>query len=211
MKASGKIAALLAVLGLYLPSYGEILIYKFSETDTYFQQNGGEWQVRKEANRGYVFFEVDYADNTITQGEAIGYGKGAAGKWFQSTPADLELVRVDSGGQVQWVLMEKQIESAAEDAVRGQFVMAAGRARNRNIGVGENREVAGTLAGYILEDADRDAGRSIQMSKLTLTLYPSWTSWANGDGPDEGHQDFDATRQRIKEYLIDKGYTEETE
>jgi hypothetical protein len=210
MKTSRKIAVLLAVLGLCLPSYGEILIYKFSETDTYFQQNSQEWQMRKEVNRGYVFFEVDYTDNTITQGEAIGYGKGEAGKWFQSTPAGLELVRVDSGDKVQWVFVGKEVTSAAEEAVRGQFIMVAGRARNRNIGVGENREVASTLAGYILEDADRDAGRSIQMSKLTLALYSAWTSWANGDGPDEGNQDFDATRQMIKEYLIGKGYTEET-
>jgi hypothetical protein len=107
------------------------------------------------------------------------------------------------------VVLSKEIDVVGEE-VTGDFLATAGKARNRNIGVGGNREVASVVKGYVLEDVATDGGgRYISMSNLTLTLYPSWTYWANGDAEDEGNQDFDATTEMIKNYLIGKGYAEE--
>jgi hypothetical protein len=212
MKMLAKLTMVLVVLGFCLPSFGEILVYKFTETDTYFQQEGEQWEVRKETNKGYIIVEVNYDDYTITQAEGIGYWKDDEGKWFKQNPVDLELVRVTYDSKVQWVIMEKEVELDGEELVGVNFVMLAGKAGNKNIGVEEAKEVASSLSGYILEDTTQDAGRSIQMSsKITLTLYPSWTYWANGDEVDEGNQDFEGTKEMIKAYLTKKGYTEESE
>jgi hypothetical protein len=212
MKMLAKLTMVLVVLGFCLPSFGEILVYKFTETDTYFQQEGEQWEVRKETNKGYIIVEVNYDDYTITQAEGIGYWKDDEGKWFKQNPVDLELVRVTYDSKVQWVIMEKEVELDGEELVGVNFVMLAGKAGNKNIGVEEAKEVASSLSGYILEDTTQDAGRSIQMSsKITLTLYPSWTYWANGDEEDEGNKNFEATKQMIKAYLTKKGYTKESE
>jgi hypothetical protein len=44
---------------------------------------------------------------------------------------------------------------------------------------------------------------------VSLTLYPAWTYWANVDDAGEGRQDFNATLQRIRNVLIERGHTED--
>jgi hypothetical protein len=209
MKALAKSVMVLIALGFCLPSYGEILVYKCTQTATWCEQQLGQWAVEKETWRGYVVIDVNYDDNTITQAELIWYGKDEDGKWFEQQSSDLELVRVNYDSKVQWVVMEKEVQLDGEELVGGKFAMVAGSARSRNIGTGENREVATTLSGYVLTDQTEDGGRYIEMSKMTVTLYPSWTYWANGDDMDEGKQNFGLTTAMIKAYLIKKGYIQE--
>jgi hypothetical protein len=204
MKTMATMAILLVVLGFCLPVHGEILVYKLT-------QNGTSWEPADETRasgagtwKGYAVIDVDYADNTITQAVSIDYERDENGKWFAVDPLQLELVRVEDGRRTQWIMLLKNLAVAGEE-VTGSFMMAAGTARNRNVGTGENREVANTASGYVLWDT-REGDRELGMSKISLTFYPAWTYWANRE--DEGNQDFDATVQMIKDYLTGKGYTE---
>jgi hypothetical protein len=206
MKALAKSVMVLIALGFCLPSFGEILVYKCTSTGTGIEQNG-EWKVQSETHRSYIILEVNYNDFTVTQAERIDYWKDKEGKWFEQNPMDLELVRVEYGSKVQWGILLKEID-IVEEEVTGNFLITAGSARSRNIGTGENREVANTLSGYVLSDTTEDENREFGMSKLSLTLYPSWTYWANGEDEDECDQDFDCTRLKIKEILDEKRYIE---
>jgi hypothetical protein len=205
MKTLAKAVMLLAVLGFCLPSYGEILVYKFTQNGTYWMQEGGEWRVDKGPWKGYMVVDLNYDDYTIPSAEIIGYGKGGGGKTFTETPVPLQLVRVEYGTKVQWVVMATQVDFAGQQITGGSLHMLAGQARVRNIGTGENQEIPNKLAGYGVEDRTDTGDRDIGLSTLSATLYPAWTYWANGD---EGNQNFDATVQMIIDYLIDRGYTQ---
>jgi hypothetical protein len=209
MKALARLVLVLVVLGFCLPSYGEILVYKCTGTGTEFDKGEDGWELNKKTYKGYVVIDVDYTTNTIRQAELISYRKHGEGKWFEQNPLDLELVRVIYDTKIQWVVMQKGVLLEGEEIVAGGFAMLAGQARNRNIGIEETKEVPSSLSGYDLwDETDEGGGRYLSMSKITLTLYPSWTYWANGDDEDEGNQDFELTKQMIKDYLIGKGYTE---
>ena len=214
MKTLAKLVIVLAVLGFCLPSYGEILVYKLTDKATCFEQEDGLWDVWKETNRGYLVLDVNYNDYTITQAEAICYWKDKGGKKFDQTAIDLELVRVEYDTKVEWVIMEKDIEVEGE-TINGNFLMVAGQARDKNIGLEGNREVATKLSGYNLEDETEDAGRYTEMSKISFTLYSSWTKYANTEDDIETEKvegldgDCDAAVEFIKEYLEGKGYEEE--
>ena len=70
------------------------------------------------------------------------------------------------------------------------------------------------MTGYSLRDElnDKDADRDIEMdSKMSATLYPAWTYWANGQGQNQGHQDLETTIEMIKNSLEAKGYTAQPE
>jgi hypothetical protein len=198
-----KMRVLLIVLGLCLPSYGEILVYKYTGTGTGIEQRNGDWRVQKETPKGYIVVQVNYADHTITRAERIEYGTEAGGKVYYGGPMDLDLVRMEEGSRVRWVILMKGLEVAGQE-VTGNFFITAGTARNRNIGAGENREAANTVSGYVLSDTTDDGDREFGMFKLSLTLYPAWTYWANGN---QGHMDVDATVQMIDDNLTAKGYT----
>jgi hypothetical protein len=204
MKTMTKMVVLLIVLGFGLPSYGEILVYKLSESWTDYDQGEQQWEVDKGSGKAYLVVDVDYEAGTIANAVRIWYGKDAEGKWFIQEPVNLELVRVDDSTRVQWVVMEKNMEQAAE-GLSGNFYMLTGPARDRNVGTGEAQEVANKLTGYGLSDYVAPP-RWLGTSKLSATLYPSWTYWANGDGEDEGNQDFEAATQFIADYLTNKGY-----
>ena len=203
MKTLAKMAMLLVVLGLCLPSYGDILVYKFSFSGAYYKLQDGEWQVANRARKGYMVLDFDYSTHSIEQAEVITYWKDQDGKWFRSSPLNLELVRVEYGTKIQWVIMQKDIDVVGGDVVGGQFLMLTGSVRERNIGVGVNRKVAATLSGYNLEGA---AGQDIVMLKVALTFYPAWTYWANGD---EGNMEFQTVVEMIEDNLTAKGYTQE--
>jgi hypothetical protein len=209
MKTLGRLAGFLVVLGFCLPSYGEILVYKYVQNGTfYFEQDNGEWELETGAWRGYLVIDIDYAAGTIMQAEIIGYGTNADAKWFGQDSEHLELVRIENGTKVQWVVMERRVESDGQTTTVGGFYMLIGSTRNRSIGTEENQEVANRLTGYSLEDSSDEGGHYIEKSTLSATLYPTWTYWANGDGEDEGGQNLDAAVQMIRDYLIAKGYEE---
>jgi hypothetical protein len=209
MTTLGKVIILLVVLGLGLPSYGEILVYKIIWTGTYWEQGEGEWAIDRRPSKAYVVFDVDYADNTIVQAEVIRYWTSDNGKEFGHGPLDAELVRVEYEGRVQWLI---QFQAILEQDITGSSThMVAGQARGRSVGAQENREVATALRGYGLQDETHNEYRNLGMWAHSFTLYSTWTHWANGDEEGEGNQDFEATKQMIKGYLTTKGYTEQSE
>jgi hypothetical protein len=208
MKMLAGAVTLLVVLGVCLPSYGEVLVYKFTLSGTYFEQRDGEWGANNRTFKGYLVMDVDYGDSTIVQTQSITYQRDESGKWFEQGPMDLQLVRVELGTKVQWITIGKDFTLEGEGVVAGDFGVTAGAARNRNIGTEVKHEVATAMTGYNLSDGVRENGRDLIMLKLSATFYPAWTYWANGDGDDEGNQDFDATIQMITAYLTGKGYTE---
>ena len=87
---------------------------------------------------------------------------------YYEGPLDLELVRVEVGNRVQWVVLMKGLEVVGQD-VTGDFFIIAGSARNRSMGTGVNHEVAGTLSGYVLADTTDNGDRKFGMLKLSLT------------------------------------------
>jgi len=209
MKALVKLVTVLVVLGFCLPSYGEILVYKFVDKSTCYEQDAvGNWDVWNETNKGYIVIEVNYDDYTITQAEGITYWNDKGDKKFDQNPIDLELVRVENKGKVEWVIMAKDLDLVGEQ-ISGEFTLLTGKAISKKIGIADKREVANKLSGSGLEDTIDGDERYIDVSKISVTLFPAWTCWANGDGVDEGNQDFEATKQMIKDYLTGKGYTEE--
>jgi hypothetical protein len=210
MKTLAKVIMLLVVLGFCLPSHAEILVYKGTQNGTSYDLQQEEWTVDKESGPMYIVMDVDYVGGTITQSTVVGYGKDADGKWFSQDPLNLELVRVDDGARVRWVVMEKDVQVDGEQISGGfHFHMLAGLAGNKNVGTGEKQEVASKLTGYGLEDRTEEGQRSVRMSTISFTFYPAWTYWANGEEEDEGNQDFDTTVQMIVDYLTNKGYEEQ--
>jgi len=207
MKRLAKLTMVLVALGFCLPGYGEILVYKITETGTEYHKDGTSGVVKYTA-KGYLVIDVDYDSKSITQAEIIWYGKDEEGPWFEQDVVALELVRIAYDTKVDWVITAKVIEFDGEEVVGCNFVTLAGKARNKNIGAEEAKEVASSLTGYSLWDNTEDVVRYIGMSKIKISLYTSWTRWANGDDDDEGNQDFDATKEMIKAYLIKKDYEE---
>jgi len=207
MKRLANLTIVLVAIGFCLPGYGEILVYKVTETGTEYHKDGTSG-VEKYTAKGYLVIDVDYTSNSITQAEIIWYGKNQEDLWFSQDVVTLELVRVDCDGKINWVITAKDPEFDGEELVGVNFILLAGKAGNKNIGVGESKEVASSLTGYSLWDNTEYIVRYVGMSKVKISLYTSWTRWANGDDDDEGKQNFDATKQMIKDYLTDKGYTE---
>jgi hypothetical protein len=207
MKTLGRITVLLVVLGLCVPSFGEILIYKLTESGTFYEEVGvDDWEVDKDTGKGYMVIDIDYGTGEIVESALAQYGVDAGEKWFEMVPLNLEVVRVDDGTRVTWIVMEKDIDDVGGEP-SGSFHLLAGTARDKNVGTGTNEEVASKLSGYGLED-NLDGDRSIGLSKVSATFYASWTYWANGDEIDEGNQDFGTVMDEIAAYLEDKGYTE---
>ena len=200
MKTCGRMVMLLVVLGLCRLSQGEILVYKFTQTMSWFEQEGGEWDVRQVTLHGYDVLEINYNDYTLTQANSTLYWTDAQGKWFQQELIPLTLTRVTHGNKTQWLVTHKN------DAL----ALLVGLARPRSIGTGQNREVAATLSGYAVTIEGEAGDQYLDMSKIKLTLHSSWTSWANGAREGQGYQNFDATVQMIKNYLVAKGYAEES-
>ena len=199
MKTLAKLVMLLVVVALSVPAYGEILLYRSIEKDTYFRYEAGEWKVEKEKNKGYIVLNVDYATGTIEDASAISYWKGDKGnKGYNVGVVDLELVIVDAKRK-SWVILEK-----IADPEELSIIMMAGNAKDTNIGTGQKREVARSLKGYILDDDTPDPDRSLQMSTISLRLYSKWTKWFNN--PAGPNQDFNLSVQEVIDYLEDKGY-----
>jgi hypothetical protein len=201
MKTLAKVVMLLVVLGFCLPSYGDILVYKLSLGGTYFELQDGEWEVSNRTYKGYVVLDFNYGTHTIDHAESFTYWKDQRGKQFERSTLNLELVRVDYGTKIQWIIMQKDVDVVGEQVAGGKFLMLTGSVRERNIGVEVNRKVAATLSGYNLEGT---YGEDIVMLKIALSFYPAWTYRANGD---EGNRDFDTAVQMIEDYLTAKGYT----
>jgi hypothetical protein len=205
MKMMTKMVMLLVLLGLCVPSYGDILVYKLSAKCTFFVFEDGEWQVTSPTLKGYHVIDLNYDTHTIDQSHEFIYWKDAEGKKFTSNILNLRLIPVEYGTKTQWAIMETDRDVVGEEVIGGHILVLTGSVRERNIGTGVNRKVAATVSGY---DVGGTQGEDIEKGAVSLTFYPAWTYWANGDDDDEGNQDFDATVQMITDYFIDRGYEE---
>jgi hypothetical protein len=61
-KTPATVVVLLAVLGLSLASYGEILVYKLTQNGTSYRLQGGEWRVEKEPGKGYGVIDRNWVN-----------------------------------------------------------------------------------------------------------------------------------------------------
>jgi hypothetical protein len=209
----------LVALGVCLPSYGEILIYKYTETHYEYDRRGGTWEVEKATGTGYFLLEVTYnEDGTITvdNWQSIQYWKDEEDtKWFEVYEefVELEIEKVEYKGKVEWLFLYDYVN---ENSTR--LLMTPGKAYNKDIGGEERREVASILKGYFLDFIENDPAEGDldrEMSQIRFTLHSVWTKYANREdnvetGKIEGLDgDYDATVEFIKEYLEGKGYEEE--
>jgi len=201
------------VLAFCLPAYSEILIYEYTTTGTYYGRRNGIWNVEIEDDRGYEVIEVTYnADGTININQAlyIEYWGDNDGKWFRvvESGVDLEIERVEFGGEVEWLFLDRDIEDTEI-----HLATLAGKAHDRDIGKEDKREVATKLNGYDLEVrrnplAERDF--YCEMEEVTVLLQSRWTKYANDD--EKGlAQNYAAAVQYVKDELEKRGYQEVTE
>ena len=206
MKTLARMTVLLVVLGLCLPSYGEILVYKATQTMTsYTEVAEGEWDVMKETSKSYLVIDVNYTTNTFTQSASINYGRDPNGKFFEENALSLELVRVTSDDRVRWVVLQEEIEPN-EMAPSGSIYALAGLASDRNIGTGTKSEAAAKLKGSGFEDRTNEGLRELGLASVSATLYSAWTVRANGTGTGQLNQSFSDTLAFIEVYLTSKGY-----
>jgi hypothetical protein len=95
MKTLVKLVMALVVLGFCLPSYGEILVYKYTAIQTGYEWQDNGWELNKATYHGYFVLSINYDDQTVEQAERIDYLNDSEGKRFDEHPTDLELVRVE--------------------------------------------------------------------------------------------------------------------
>jgi len=201
----------LLVLGLCLPSSGEVLVYKYTQNGSFYYSDGTSWNQEKGPWKGYLVLDITYADGSasIDGATAVGYGTEGGDKLYSVNSLEgLRLVRVELGSKVLWIV----IQADADPQVGGSLQMFSGSANARKVGTAEKQEVANKLSGTGLEAYNYGVeGGDLAMMTFSITLYPTWTYWANGDGEDEGGGNFEATTAMIVDYLERKGYVERPE
>jgi len=212
MKFSAKLAIFVILLVFCLPAYCEILIYEYTTNGDYYGRRNGVWEVEIEDDKGYLVIEVMYnVDGTIELNQAlyIEFWGDNEGKWFRVVESgfDLEIERVEYGGEVQWLFLERDVEETET-----HLMTAEGRAYEQDIGKEDKREVATKLNGYDLEVrrdplAERDF--YCEMEEVTVAIHSSWTKYAN-DGEKGLAQNYAAAVQYVKDELQKKGYQEVT-
>ncbi|MHC4647948.1 MAG: hypothetical protein ACYTBJ_21000 [Planctomycetota bacterium] len=224
----------LAMLVFCLPSYGVVLVYKYSDVIDYFDlveiiepadpndPNIYDWDVLiKGRVKGYLVADVNYDDFTIRDAALIAYwsNKGSAttgnlrGKFQETIELEnLELVRITQypNKVYGWVFVDTQ---NLEDGPG--MLMLSGKARIQDIGLRrDKREIAKSMTGYILGDTT-EGGREIgalSMGKVAARFDKKWTRIANLD-PNYGgfggsYEDFldSLDTKSIKGYLRKRGH-----
>ena len=199
----------LLVLGLCLPSSGEVLVYKFTQNGSFYESDGTTWTQDKGPWKGYMVLDVTYAEDSASLANAavVSYGTDDGDKWYEINQIEgLTLVRVELGSKVLWFALQ-----AFSDETGGNFYMFSGSASARKVGDPGKLEAPNKLSGYGLEAFHEDVGGSLGMTTLSATLYPTWTYWANGEDDGEGGGSFEATIDHIATYLEGKDYVEEVD
>jgi hypothetical protein len=202
MKTLATTTLLWVALGLSLPSYGDILVYKLTQNGTDYEFRNFEWQVVKGKFQGYVVLDLNYDEFRITQAGQFTYWSRGGEKLYEEDLTHFSLVRVQEGDKTRWVVMRKERRFEGF-GMHGEFTMVEGDARARKIDVNK-REVAGTLSGRFLSGTH---GVDLLIFKTSLTLYSAWTGWANGDKEQGVKRTFDDTMEMIRNSLLARGYT----
>lgn len=202
-----RLLMVLFVLALCIPSYGEVLVYKYSDSINFLNlvdivepadendPNIYKWDVLiKDRIKGYLVVDVNYNDFLIEDAALITYwsNKGSAttgnpkGKYQDTIDLDtLELVRITKNPNKAygWVFSDTQ----NLDDEPG-ILMLFGKARIYDIGLGEKKEIAKSMKGYILGDTT-DAGDEIgelQLGTVAARFDKKWTKKANTDTAEGG-------------------------
>jgi len=199
----------LLVLGLCLPSSGEILVYKFTQNGSFYESDGTTWSQDKGPWKGYMVLDVTYTEDSasIANTAVVEYGTEGGDKWYEVNLIEgFTLVRVELGSKVLWVVLK-----AFSDETGGNLYMVSGSASARKVGDPGKLEAPNKLSGYGLDAFHDGAGGELGMKTFSGTLYPTWTYWANGAGEGEGNKSFEATTGYISTYLEGKGYVEQVD
>jgi len=198
MKMLAKLAVLLTVFTLCIPTQAEILIY--NKTIRGLVSNGEgvtdpndpnivswSWDAGEQVDRGFLILdvEIDPNDATVTginKAMQVEYWKDGDEKYFEQISYSFELERIEAGETAYWVLTD--IFTPQEDQVL--ILMAKGKAKLCNIGLGnkENRrEVPLTFTGSALAFVqDEDEGTESTYKEIltvSLRLHYRWTRLAN--------------------------------
>jgi hypothetical protein len=204
-----KLAMLLVVLALCLPSYGDILIYKVTIAGRAISEDEDGASIGSGTIRGYEVVDVNVADvnNPVIEDDAlIVYGKDDDGDKLQ---VNVENVIAEEDGYIQ-LEMEKAGHWAVGVEVESfTDAVLIGKAKEIDIGFGktEKRIVAKSLTGHgiLWGDPISEEGL-IGSGKVTAELKTDWTKDAN-----EEETAFDDVVAGIQDYLTDKGYEDITE
>jgi hypothetical protein len=204
MRTSAKLVMLLAVLAIYMPVRGEILIYSktmncFEATETV----SGQWYVYDGLRKGFLILDVEYDQGEIVginQAVQIEYWKDDEGKWFLQDYHKFGYERIVYNGAVYLVLEESYVDGEIS------FLMLRGKTKVKNVGLGKDAqaEVPRLLEGSVIEYYDTDyIYKRTCCAKLRLLSH--WTRRAND--PDIGNQDFGyAEYDIVKEWLTRHKY-----
>ena len=191
-----KLAMLLVILALCVPSYGDILVYKVTISGKAILEGAGEFAVIKSITiKGYSVVDLDSEND-----ELIVYGKELDGDKYQR----------NIGGVLEdldWWNLEKEGQYAVatwvKDGQLGELALI-GTAKLIDIGYGkDNKEYApSSMAGHgkVWNDPITDA-IIMGSGSVTATLDGSLTKTANQWG-----QDFEYTVNRVEQILNNQGY-----
>lgn len=226
MKRLLQSVTFLVVLTFCLPTYGEILVYKYSHNFTEFEladADDSQWDVHTCRNRGFFIIDVNCLDGTVQNGKVkasalILYGSDNSGKWLEIRDfQSMQVVRFAYGqrGKVKWLFIDD--DSDVDDLDADGILMAEGQARYTDIGLGkyDKREVAMSLRGYTMANETKGQGGiaavqegDIENGKVSLRYDSRWTKKANA--VDLFNQDFEAVlfdeENGIIAYLEGRGH-----
>ena len=226
MKRLLKSVIFCIVLTFCLPAYGEIFVYRYSHSFTYFElQNAGDyqWDVQKGRSRGYFIIDVNCPDGIVQNGKVeasalILYGEDDGGKWFEIRDfRSMQIVRFTYGyrDRVKWLFIDD--DSDVDDLDADGILLVEGEARYTDIGLGrdDKREVAMSLRGQAMANETKSGGGivaikegDIENGQVSLRYDSRWTKKANA--PDVCNQEFETVlfdaENGIIAYLESKGY-----
>ena len=198
MKVLAKLAVLLSVFTLCIPTQAEILIY--NKTIKGLTSNGEgatdpndpnivdwSWDAGEQTDRGFLILDVEIDPNDATvaginKAMQVEYWKDGEEKYFEQISYSFDIERIETDDTTYWVLTD--IFTPQEDQVL--ILMVKGKAKLCNIGLGskENRrEVPLILRGSalaFLQDEDEGMESTYkEVLTVSLRLHSRWTRLAN--------------------------------
>jgi hypothetical protein len=198
MKMPAKLAVLLVVLALCIPTQAEILIY--NKTIRGLVSNGEgvidpkdpnivtwSWDADEQIDRGFLILdvEIDPNDATVTginKAMQVKYWKDGEEKYFEQTSYNFNIERIETNETAYWVLTD--IFTPQEDQVL--ILMVKGKAKLCNIGLGnkENRRevplvFTGSALAFLQDEFDDLESTYKEVLTVSLRLHYRWTRLAN--------------------------------
>jgi len=202
-----KLAMLLLVLALCLPSYGDILVYKVSIAGKVIGNTGEDAIFSNQNLKGYMVIDIDTTDpdNEADESALIVYGK-----------VDGEKVQINLGDLLDYYYMDAMAKADTYAVFAGLYssidgggdlvdvsAVLIGKATLTNIGFEDQRIVAKSLAGNFLlwSDPFGDLDLSIEGSgKIKADLQSNWTKAYNAGEVDFADAVADIQEVKLADY-----------